>query len=82
MAPSPVQFNFGSKFVERYAVSFVFRTPRKLIIEEISRNGGIIDPYVAATKVSFDTRFKGAPVMGIYLLSNSCPRVMSDNTCI
>jgi 2,4-dienoyl-CoA reductase-like NADH-dependent reductase (Old Yellow Enzyme family) len=64
IAPSPVQLNFGSSFIERCAVSFVFGTPRELRTEEISGKGGIIDQYIAAAKVSFDAGFKGVQLHG------------------
>lgn len=71
IAPSPVELNLGSSVVERYAVSFVFGTPRELTIEEISGEGGIIDQYVEAAKVSFDAGFKGVQLHGAhgYLLT-------------
>lgn len=64
VAPSPVKLNFGPSYIENFAVSLVFGTPRELTTEEISGEGGIIDQFVAAAKQSFDAGFKGVQLHG------------------
>lgn len=64
VAPSPIKLNFGPSYVERIAVSFVFGTPRELTTEEITGEGGIIDQFVAAAKLSFEAGFKGIQLHG------------------
>lgn len=71
VAPSAVKLNFGPSFIEQFAVSLVFGTPRELTGEEIAGKGGIIELFVAAAKLSYDSGFKGVQLHGAhgYLLS-------------
>lgn len=55
---------FGPSYIEQFAVSLVFGTPRELTTEEISGDGGIIDQFVAAAKQAYDASFKGVQLHG------------------
>lgn len=59
IAPSAVRMDFGSRIIDKLAVSLVFGTPRAMTVDEISGDGGLVDQFVAAAKQCFDAGFKG-----------------------
>lgn len=64
IAPSAVKMDFGSRIIDKLAVSLVFGTPREMTVDEISGDGGLVDQFVTAAKQCFDAGFKGVELHG------------------